>query len=154
MGGTPTEKLAMLGLTLPPPPRPAGSYSAVVVDGDRAYVSGQIPTRDGSILHPGIVDRDVTLAQAREGARQATLQALSALVETLGSLDRVRRILRVAVFVASSPNFTRHHEVGNGAPELLIDLFEEAGRPARISMGVAALPLNAPVEVELLVATG
>ena len=154
MGGTPTEKLAMLGLTLPPPPRPAGSYSAVVVDGDRAYVSGQIPTRDGSILHPGIVDRDVTLAQAREGARQATLQALSALVETLGSLDRVRRILRVAVFVASSPNFTRHHEVGNGATELLIELFEEAGRPARISMGVAALPLNAPVEVELLVATG
>jgi enamine deaminase RidA (YjgF/YER057c/UK114 family) len=154
MARTPSERLASLGVTLPPPPRPAGSYAAVVVDGDRAYVSGQIATRDGSILHPGIVDRDVTLAQAREAARQATLQSLSALVETLGSLDRVRRVLKVAVFVASSPNFTRQHEVGNGATELLIEVFEEAGRPARISMGVASLPLNAPVEVELLVGTG
>jgi enamine deaminase RidA (YjgF/YER057c/UK114 family) len=144
----------VLGLTLPPPPRPAGSYAPVVVDGDRAYVSGQIATRDGSILYPGLVDREVSLAQGREAARQCTLQALSALADTLGSLDRVRRILRVAVFVASSPGFTRQHEVGNGATELLIEIFDEAGRPARVSMGVASLPLNAPVEVELLVATG
>ena len=154
MARTPTERLAALGLTLPSPPRPAGSYAAVVVDGERAYVSGQIASQNGAILHPGLVDRDVSFTHAREAARLATLQALSALADTLGSLDRVRRVLRVGVYVASSPGFTRQHEVANGATELLIGVFEEAGRPARVSMGVAALPLNASVEVELLVATG
>ncbi|MGI0132938.1 MAG: RidA family protein [Thermoplasmata archaeon] len=153
MARSPTERLADLGLTLPPPPRPAGSYAAVVVDGERAYVSGQIATQNGTILFPGLVDRDVSFAHAREAARHATLQALSALTDTLGSLDRIRRVLRVGIFVASSPGFTRQHEVGNGSTELLIGIFEEAGRPARVSMGVAGLPLNAPVEVELLVAT-
>lgn len=151
---TPSERLASLGLSLPPPPHPAGSYAPVVVEGERAYVSGQIASQDGAILHPGLVDREVTFAHAREAARRATLQGLSALADTLGSLDRIKRVLRVGVFVASSPGFTRQHEVANGATELLIELFDEAGRPARVSMGVASLPLNAPVEVELLVVSG
>jgi enamine deaminase RidA (YjgF/YER057c/UK114 family) len=149
---TPTERLKALGLELPPTPRAAGSYAPVVVEGDRAWVSGQIATRDGAVLNPGLVDRDLGVEAAQEVARQATLQALSALASTLGSLERIRRVLRVGVYVASSPGFVRQHEVGNGATELLIQLFEEAGRPARASVGVAALPLNAPVEVELVVA--
>ena len=152
MAGTPTERLKELGITLPAPPKPAGTYSSVVVTGSTAWVSGQIVLQDGAMFHPGLVDRDVTLETAKEVARRAALQALSALAATLGSLDRVRRIVRVGVYVASVPTFTRHHEVGNGATEVLTEIFGEAGRPARSSMGVAALPLNAPVEVEMVVA--
>ena len=141
-----------LGLSLPTPPKPAGTYSSVVVDGSRAWVSGQIVLQDGAILHPGLVDRDVSPETAKEVARRAALQALSALDATLGSLDRVRRIVRVAVYVASVPTLTRQHEVGNGATEVLTQIFGEAGRPARVAMGVAALPLNAPIEVEMVVA--
>lgn len=137
---------------LPPPPKPAGTYSPVVVDGSRAWVSGQVVIHDGAAVSAGLVDRDVTPEAAAEVARRATLQALSALQAALGSLDRVQRVLRVAVYVASVPTFTRQHEVGNGATEVLTAVFGDAGRPARVAMGVAALPLNAPVEVEIAVA--
>ncbi len=149
---TPGARLAELGIELPPPPRPAGTYSPVVVHGDRAWVSGQIVLRGGTPLHPGLVDRDVSVAQAQEAARGAALQALSALAAELGSVDRIRRVLRVAVYVASVPTFGQQHVVGNGATDLLVSVFGEAGRPARVAMGVAALPLNAPVEVEVTVA--
>lgn len=115
-------------------------------------MSGQIVLHEGTALHPGLVDRDVSLDTAKELARTATLQALSALAAALGSLDRVERILRVAVYVASTPTFVRQHEVANGATELLTAVFGDAGRPARVAMGVVALPLNAPVEVEMFVA--
>jgi enamine deaminase RidA (YjgF/YER057c/UK114 family) len=154
MPPTPTERLRELGITLPPPPRPAGTYSPVVLEGDRAWVSGQIVTEGGSVVHPGLVDRDVPVDVARDLARRAGLQALSALAAELGSLDRVRRFLRVTVYVASSPGFGRQHEVANGATELFVQLFGDAGRPARAAVGVAGLPLNAPVEVECLVGTG
>jgi enamine deaminase RidA (YjgF/YER057c/UK114 family) len=152
VNGSPSQRLKDLGLTLPPPPKPAGAYSPVVIDGSQAWVSGQIVLRDGAILQPGLVDRDVSLDAARELARLAVLQALSALAAALGSIDRIQRVLRVGVYVASTPTFTRQHEVGNGATELLVALFGDAGRPARTSMGVAALPLNAAVEVEMVVA--
>ena len=154
VAATPTERLARRSIVLPPVPTPAGSYSPVVVEGGIATVSGQIVTSDGAAVHPGTVDREVEPALARELARQATLQALSALSDALGSIDRVRRIVRVGVFVASSPGFTRQHEVANGATELLLELFGEDGRPARAAVGVVALPLNAPVEVEMSVAVG
>ncbi|MCI4368890.1 MAG: RidA family protein [Thermoplasmata archaeon] len=150
---TPTSRLSELGIPLPAPPKPAGSYAPVVVEGGRAFVSGQVVVEDGRALHPGLVGAEVDPATAKELARRATLQGLSALADALGSLDRVRRVLRVAVYVASAPGFTRQHEVANGATELLIAVFGENGRPARVAMGAAALPLNAPVEVELLVAT-
>ncbi|MCI4353820.1 MAG: RidA family protein, partial [Thermoplasmata archaeon] len=130
MAPTPTERLRELGIALPPPPRPAGSYAPVVVDRGQAYVSGQIVVDAGTAVSPGRVGRDLTLERAKELARIATLQALSALADALGSLDRVRRILRVGVYVASSDGFDRQHEVGNGATELLLQIFGEAGRPA------------------------
>ncbi len=150
MTPTPTERLRALKLELPPPPGPAGAYSPVVVAGGFAFVSGQIVTEGGAVVRPGLVDRDVPKDVARDLARRATLQGLSALQAALGSIDRVRRFLRVAVYVASSPGFDRQHEVANGATELLVELFGEAGRPARIAVGMASLPLNAPVEVEFL----
>lgn len=149
---TATERLATLGIELPPPPKPAGAYSPVVVHGGFAWVSGQIAVDGGKVVRPGLVDRDVPVDAAKELARRATLQALSALRATLGSLDRVERFVRVAVYVASSDGFDRPHEVANGATELLIDLWGEPGRPARIAVGVARLPLNAPVEVEFFLA--
>ncbi|MCI4352156.1 MAG: RidA family protein [Thermoplasmata archaeon] len=152
MSASPSQRLKELGIRLPPPPKPAGTYSSVVVDGATAWVSGQIVLQEGAILHPGLVDRDLSPDLAKEVARRAALQALGALAAELGTLDRVQRVVRVAVYVASVPTFTRHHEVGNGATELLVSIFGDAGRPARVSMGVSALPLNAPVEVEMLVA--
>lgn len=153
MAPTPSERLRELGVQLPPPPRPAGAYAPVVVDHGRAWVSGQIVTEAGAVVRPGLVDRDVPLDVARDLARRAGLQALSALAAELGSVDRIRRFLRVTVYVASSPGFGRQHEVANGATELLIQLFGDDGRPARAAVGVAGLPLQAPVEVELLAAT-
>lgn len=150
MPPTPTETLAALGLTLPPPPKPVGSYAPVVLDGDLAWVSGQVVARDGVAVAPGLVDREVEVDAARAVARQAALQALSALAGALGSIDRVRRILRAGVYVASSPGFVRQPEVANGATELLIQVFGEAGRPSRYAVGVARLPLNACVEVEVV----
>ncbi len=152
MSGTPSERLKELGLTLPPPPKPAGTYSSVVLDGDHAWVSGQIVLQGGAILHPGLVDREVPPDTAKQVARQAALQAVSALHDALGTIDRVRRIVRVTVYVASVPSFGRQHEVANGATEVLTAIFGEAGRPARAAIGVASLPLNAPVEVDMVVA--
>ncbi|MFY9716936.1 MAG: RidA family protein [Thermoplasmata archaeon] len=154
MAESPVDRLARLGLTLPPPPRPAGTYTPVVRSGTLAWVSGQIATDSGTVVRPGSVDRDLSVEEAQGIARRATLQALSALEQSLGSIDRIRRAVRVGVFVAVSPGFHREHEVANGATQLLVDLFGEDGRPARSTVGVAGLPLGAPVEVELLVETG
>ncbi len=148
----PSERLRALGLRLPPPPEPKGSYAPIVVDGRLAYVSGQIPLEGGAVLSPGLVDASVPVARAKELARRATLQGLSATSAALGSLDRIERPVRVAVFVASSEGFTRQHEVGNGATELLNELFGDEAKPARVSLGASRLPLDAPVEVELLLA--
>lgn len=154
MADPPSVRLKQKNIVLPPPPKPAGTYAPVVVENGRAWVSGQIVTESGSVVSPGLVDRDVPLDRAKELARRAVLQALSALHAALGSVDRITQVIRVGVYVASSPGFDRQHEVGNGATELLVELFDERGRPARVSMGVASLPLNAPVEVELVVALG
>lgn len=146
----PSAALRRLGLELPPPPAPKGSYAPAVQVGEQVFVSGQGAMREGRTLYPGAVDAAVSVAQAQEAARLATLQGLSAASALLGSVDRLRRVVKVTVFVASSPGFTRQHEVGNGSTDLLRAIFGEAGRPARASVGVPSLPLDFPVEVELL----
>lgn len=150
MPSDPTRRLAELGLVLPAPGRPVGSYSPAVVAGPHVWVSGQCVLRDGAAVTPGTVDADLDVPTAQGLARQATLQGLAAMAAAVGGLDRIERVARVGVFVASSPGFVRQHEVANGATDLLIQLFPDAERPARISVGVASLPLNSPVEVELL----
>jgi len=125
----------------------------VVRSGRLAWVSGQIVFEEGAVVRPGTVDREVPAAVASDLVRRATLQALSALAAELGGLDSVRRVVRLGVFVAVSPGFHREHEVANGGSDLLLELYGEAGRASRSTIGVAGLPLNAPVEVELLVET-
>jgi enamine deaminase RidA (YjgF/YER057c/UK114 family) len=146
----PSERLRSLALELPPPPRPVGTYHPVVLEKGIAWVSGQIATEGGVPVRPGLVDRDVPLAVAQDLARRASLQGVSALAAALGSVDRVRRFVRVTVYVASSPGFFRQHEVANGATEVLVQLFGDDGRPSRVAVGVPSLPLNAPVEVDLV----
>ncbi len=154
MGESPSDALLRLGLKLPPAPTPVGAYAPVVSDGHYAWVSGQVALSEGQVLSPGLVGRDLDVAAAQGLARQATLQALSALSRTLGSLEAIRQIARVIVYVAAIPGLARVHEVANGSTELLIAVFGERGRPARTTVGVAGLPLNAPVEVELTAVIG
>jgi enamine deaminase RidA (YjgF/YER057c/UK114 family) len=144
------ERLADLGIELPPVPAPLASYVPVVVTGDLAFVAGQVPLAEGKALITGKVGRDLDIEAGAEAARRCALQAVAALREELGSLDRVRRIVRMAVFVASAPGFTDLPKVANGASDLLGDVFGELGRHARVAVGVSELPLGVPVEVELL----
>ncbi len=146
----PSERLRELGIALPPPPKPVGAYVPVARAGELAWVSGQIAVEGGVPTPAGSVDRDVPLDVARATARRAALQGVSALANELGSIDHIGRIVRVGVFVAVSPGFHREHEVANGATELLVELFGDHGRPSRFTVGVASLPLGAPVEVEML----
>ncbi len=141
------ERLAELGIELPPAPAPVAAYVPVRLGAGLAFVAGQIP--DGGKLHPGHLGAEVTVEQGREAARVCALQALSALRAALGSLDRVRGILKVDVFVASAPGFTEQPQVANGASDVLVEIFGEAGQHARAAVGVAELPLGACVEVAL-----
>jgi enamine deaminase RidA (YjgF/YER057c/UK114 family) len=147
---TVAERLASLGLSLPEPPAALAAYVPCVVEGGSAFVAGQIPMRDGAVLHPGLLGEGVEIEDAAEGARQAALQALAALRGGLdGSFARLRRIVQVSVFVAATPGFTEHPKVANGASQLLVDVLGEAGSHARAAVGVASLPLGSSVEVAL-----
>ncbi|HEV8572937.1 MAG TPA: RidA family protein [Actinomycetota bacterium] len=148
------ERLAELGLELPPAPKPVASYVPVATDDGVAYVAGQIPMEEGKPLATGRVGEDLSVEEAHALARRCALQALGALKEELGSLDRVRRVIKVTVWVASSETFTEHPQVANGASDLLVEVFGEAGKHARAAVGTPSLPLGAPVEVEMIVAIG
>jgi enamine deaminase RidA (YjgF/YER057c/UK114 family) len=146
----PETRLAELGLELPPVPRPVASYLPVVIAGGLAFLSGQVPQSEGKLLWKGKVGAELDIAGGAEAARRCGLQALAVLREALGSLDRVRRIVKLTVFVASAPGFNDQPRVANGASDLLAEVFGDAGRHARSAVGVPELPLGAPVEVEVV----
>lgn len=146
----PHERLAALGLTLPPVATPAGAYVPAVRSGDHVYVSGQLPLVAGELLATGKVGAEVPPERARELAARCALNALAA-VDDLVGLAAVTRVVKVTGFVASAPGFQGQPGVVNGASELFIEVFGEAGRHARSAVGVAELPLGAPVEVEVIV---
>jgi enamine deaminase RidA (YjgF/YER057c/UK114 family) len=148
------ERLAELGIVLPPAPQPVASYIPVKVVGDLAWVAAQIPMQDGAVTVAGKVGGEVTTDDANAGARRCALQALAALQAALGTLDRVKGIVKLDVFVASAPGFTDHPEVANGASDILVEVFGDEGRHARAAVGVPELPLGAAVEVALLVQVG
>jgi enamine deaminase RidA (YjgF/YER057c/UK114 family) len=143
-------RLSELGIDLPPPPQPVASYVPVALSGSLAFVSGQVPIDGGELMWSGKLGGELDVVAGAEAARRCALQALAALRAELGSLDRVRRIVKVTVFVASSDGFTEQPKVANGASDLLAEVFGEAGRHARAAVGVPELPLGAPVEVEVL----
>jgi enamine deaminase RidA (YjgF/YER057c/UK114 family) len=143
-------RLAELGLELPPAAAPIASYVPVRVSGALAFVAGQVPIEDGRLLSAGRLGAEVTIEEGAQAARRCALQALAALRAALGSLDRVGGIVKLDVFVASAPGFTDHPKVANGASDVLVEVFGEAGRHARAAVGVAELPLGASVEVALV----
>ncbi|MEV4536850.1 RidA family protein [Asanoa sp. NPDC049518] len=147
---TPHERLAELGLTLPEVVPPVAAYVPAVQSGVHVYVSGQLPISGGELLATGKVGAEVTGEQARDLARQCALNVLAA-IDALVGLEYVVKVVKVVGFVASAPGFTGQPTVVNGASELFGEVFGEAGRHARSAVGVAELPLNAPVEVEAIV---
>ncbi len=148
---TPEERLAELGLAVPEVAKPVASYIPAVRSGHHVFTSGQLPMREGRLITTGKVGGEVTPEEAVECARQCALNALAAVRAELGDLSSVKRIVKVVAFVASTPDFTGQPGVANGASELLGDVFGDAGRHARSAVGVPVLPLDAPVEVELVV---
>ena len=150
----PSQRLADLGLSLPAAPAPLAAYVSAVRFEDLVYTAGQLPLVSGTLRAVGKVGSEVTVDEAVECARIAALNGLAAVAELTGDLDVITRIVKVVVYVASASGFTDQPVVANGASGLLREIFGEAGRHARSAVGVAVLPLDAPVEVELVVAVG
>lgn len=145
------ERLAELGITLPPPPKPAAAYVPAVRTGQLVFVSGQGPVRDGKAVYTGKVGAERTEEEGYDAARLAALNALAVIEAEVGDLDRVTRIVKLTGFVNSAPGFTRQPWVVNGASELLQQIFGERGRHARSAVAVNELPLNWTVEIEMVV---
>ncbi|MDR8407662.1 RidA family protein [Nonomuraea sp. 3-1Str] len=147
---TPEQKIVDLGLTLPEVVPPLAAYVPAVRTGDLVYTSGQVPMVEGKLARTGKLGAELTVDEGREMARICALNALAALKSEVGELASVVRVVKAVVFVASDPGFTEQPQVANGASELLAEVLGDAGRHARSAVGVASLPLDAPVEVELI----
>jgi enamine deaminase RidA (YjgF/YER057c/UK114 family) len=148
---TPEERLAELGLTVPAVAKPVAAYVPAVRSGHHVFTSGQLPMREGQLITTGKVGGEVTSEEAVECARQCALNALAAVRAEIGDLSSIKRIVKVVAFVASTPDFTGQPGVANGASELFGEVFGDIGQHARSAVGVPVLPLDAPVEVELVV---
>jgi enamine deaminase RidA (YjgF/YER057c/UK114 family) len=148
---TAEQRLADLGITLPEPTPPLASYVPFTKGGNLVFISGQVCFQDGKLTHTGLVGRDVTLEDATGDARVCAINVLAQLRAAAGgTLDNIRRIVKLTVFVASSEGFHAQPQVANGASDLLVEVFGESGRHARSAVGVAALPLHATVEIEAI----
>ncbi|CAB4594812.1 MAG: RidA family protein [Actinobacteria bacterium] len=146
-----TERLAELGISIPAVAKPVASYIPSTISGSLVFTAGQLPFIDGSLPATGKVGADVDATEAAGMARTAVLNALAAIETSIGSVDRITKIVKLVVFVASAPDFTGQPGVANGASDVLVEIFGESGRHARSAVGVAVLPLDAPVELELIV---
>lgn len=145
------ERLTELGLKIPDVPKPVAAYVPAVRTGNLVYTSGQLPMRNGELIAAGKLGGEVSAQAGVECAQQCALNALAAVKSVVGDLAEVRRVVKVVAFVASTPDFTGQPQIANGASELLGQVFAEAGEHARAAVGVPVLPLDAPVEVELIV---
>jgi len=148
---TPEQRLEELGLSVPEVAKPVAAYVPALRSGSHVFTSGQLPMREGQLVATGKVGGEVTPEEAVECARVCALNALAAVRAEVGELSNVKRIVKVVAFVASTPDFTGQPGVANGASELFGEVFGEAGQHARSAVGVPVLPLDAPVEVELVV---
>jgi enamine deaminase RidA (YjgF/YER057c/UK114 family) len=144
-------KLKELGILLPEAPKPVAAYIPAKQSGKLVFTAGQLPMVHGELISKGLLGQDVEIEEANKAARICTLNALAAIKGVVGDLDRIKQIVRVVGYVASAPTFTQQPAVVNGASELLLEIFGESGKHARSAVGMAVLPLNAPVEIELTV---
>lgn len=149
----PSERLADQNLTLPAVAKPVGSYVPAIQSGNQILTSGQLPFQDGKVTCTGKVPGDVSVEDARAAAALAVLNAVAAAAKAAGGIDNIGRVIRLGVYVNSSPGFTQQPAVANGASDLLVDIFGEPGRHVRAALGVAELPLDAVVELDLVVET-
>jgi len=147
---SPEERLKKLGIELPEAPAPIGSYVPVVRTGNLVYLSGILPLKEGELIRHGRVGENISLDEAREDARTATVNALSILKANIGSLDKVKRCIKITGYVASAPDFTEQPKVLNAVSDLMVEIFGENGRHARAAVGVNVLPLNSPLEIEFI----
>ncbi|TBR11332.1 MAG: RidA family protein [Candidatus Nitrosotenuis sp.] len=144
------DKLKSLGITIPTPPKPAGSYIPVVTSGNLAFVSGQIPMQDGKVAYTGKVPTERTIEDAQSAAKICAVNILAQLKANLGSLDKISKIVRVSGFVNSASDFTEQPKIINAASDLLFEIFGEKGKHSRIAVGVSSLPLNSTVEIDMI----
>ena len=145
------DKLKELNIEIPTPPSPAGSYIPVVTTGNLAFVSGQIPMKEGKVIFEGKVPENQSVDSAREAAKICIINGLAQLKINLGSLDKITKFVRISGFVNSSPDFAEQPKVINAASDLLVEVFGDMAKHSRIAVGVANLPLNSTVEIDMIV---
>jgi enamine deaminase RidA (YjgF/YER057c/UK114 family) len=145
------QRILDLGLELPSVAAPAGAYLPAIISGNLVFTAGQLPLIEGKLMATGKLGADIEAEEAKELAARCLLNALAATKSVIGNLDRITKIVKVVGFVASTPDFTAQPTVINGASELLESIFGELGKHARSSVGVASLPLDSPVEIELII---
>ncbi len=148
---TPEDRLNALGISLPEAPAPAAAYVPFVQTGNLLFTAGQISVDRGTFVAQGVVGRDVDLQTAQACARQCAINIMAQVKAAVGDLSKVKRIVKLNVFVASTHDFTEQHLVANGASQLIAEVFGDAGKHARSAVGVPSLPLNSPVEIEAIV---
>ena len=149
--GSLEHRLEKMGIVLPEIPKPVATYIPAKQTGNLVFTAGQLPMVNGELISKGLLGQDVEIDEANKAARICTLNALAAIKGVIGDLDRIKQIVRVVGYVASVPTFTQQPAVVNGASELLLEIFGENGKHARSAVGMAVLPLNASVEIELTV---
>lgn len=148
MGETIEKRLSDMDVTLPAAAAPAANYVPFVRSGNLLFPSGQLPMKDGKLAVTGLLGRDLDVAAGKEAARLCAINILAQAKAALGDLDKIRRLVKINIYVASSPDFTEQHLVGNGASDFFAEVLGERGKHARVAVGMAALPLNAAVEIE------
>ena len=144
------SRLAEMGVVLPAAAAPAANYLPYAQAGNLLFTAGQLPLKDGKLTASGLLGRDLDTAAGRDAARQCAINILAQVKAATGDLGRLKRIVKISVFVASTPDFTEQHLVANGASDFLAEALGEAGKHARSAVGMAALPLDAPVEIEAI----
>lgn len=151
MADTIKNRLAALGVTLPAAAAPAANYVPFARSGKLILTSGQLPLDQGKLVATGLLGRELDVAAGKEAAKYCAINVLAQLQAATGDLEKIARLVKITVFVASTPDFTEQHLVANGASDFLVEVLGEAGKHARSAVGTASLPLNAPVEVEAIV---
>jgi enamine deaminase RidA (YjgF/YER057c/UK114 family) len=150
MGSTIESRLEALGVVLPAAAAPAANYVPYATTGNLLFTAGQLPFKEGKLVATGLVGRDLDVAAGKEAAKYCAVNILAQAKAALGDLEKIRRIVKITVFVASTPDFLEQHLVANGASDLLVTALGDKGKHARSAVGMASLPLNAPVEIEAI----